>query len=529
LVKTLLFSLLVATSAQALEVVAQIDPVPARVGQRIELTLRVSSDSRQAVEVEDFGLGSFTLIKRAGVSSSTQMTFSGGRRAVVHSSTLRFTLRAPDTPGEHPLGPVKVRAGTQRGQSASVPVRVLGANQPATSPGQPKGDLFVDFSVSPERPYVGEQFTVTAHVYSRVRLEGVADLDFPEAKGIWWEQLENPNRAGSEVVVHAGRRYRRHMVGRIAGFAESQGELILNGGEAVVQILQGDLFFGGLKEKTVLANPILLDVQALPQGVNATQVGRYNVRHGFVPTRLNLGDVIEIKVTVKGQGNIKAFTLPEFKLQQGLRGFTPKREVSMEEGSNPLAGTLNWTLPIQATIPGKHRIEGATLRWFDPGEGKLRSARVGPFEFDVVGELLVPKETPQQAQGSVLTTPQRGPIGGFRAQRPAMAWLAHPSVGLLLALLLLLLWLPRKTDEMALEEGQALGSLESALETALGVPVRGLGRDELLAAAAAALGEAGRRHLEASLDQLDAAAYGPSEQTAEALKSELVVWLGSRR
>ena len=123
----------------------------------------------------------------------------------------------------------------------------------------------------------------------------------------------------------------------------------------------------------------------------------------------------------------------------------------------------------------------------------------------------------------------RGPIGGFRAQRPALAWFAHPVAGLLLGLLLLLIWLPPKAVGVALEESHVLGSLESALETALGVPVRGLGRDELLAAAATALGEAGRQHLEAGLDQLDAAAYGPSEQTAAALKAELVTWLETQR
>ena len=56
--------------------------------------------------------------------------------------------------------------------------------------------------------------------------------------------------------MYSGRRFRRHMIGRIAGFAERAGGLELAGGQAVVQVLQGDMFFGGVKEKTLYANPI---------------------------------------------------------------------------------------------------------------------------------------------------------------------------------------------------------------------------------------------------------------------------------
>ncbi len=519
--------ILIAAPAQALQVVAEIEPAPARAGERVQLTLRVSSDSRAAVKVQDLGLGSFSLISKGGSSSSTQMTFSGGRRNVVHSSVHRFVLRAPQSPGDYPLGPVKVSAGAQVGQSAQVPVRVVSAGDVVRGAKNTSEELFVDFTVDPPEPFVGQQFTVTAHVYSRVRLEGVADLDFPEAKGVWWEQLESPSRAGSEVVVYSGRRYRRHMVGRIAGFAEREGELVLTGGEAAVQVMQGDLFFGGLKEKTLYANPVTLNVQALPPDARATQVGRYSVRHGYIANRLNLGDVIELKVTVKGDGNIKAFPLPEVRLAPGLRGFTPKRDVVMNEGSTLIGGTLTWVLPIQATVPGKHRLQAMDVRWFDPDKQSIRTARVGPFEFDVVGTLTVPKGDPAAQADSGSAHPLRGPIGSFRSERMTASWLAHPGAILILALLVLLLWLPRTVRSVAGPEEIRRGDLELALEAALGVPVRGLGRNELLDQAAQALGVERAAELDEQLSALDAAAYGPSEQTAEAIKARLVVWLGA--
>ena len=69
--------------------------------------------------------------------------------------------------------------------------------------------------------------------------------------------------------------------------------------------------------------------------------------------------------------------------------------------------------------------------------------------------------------------------------------------------------------------------LELALEAALGIPVRGLGREELLEQAAQALGVDRAAELDEHLSALDAAAYGPSEQTAEAMKARLVDWLGA--
>ncbi len=521
-----LLGVLISTPVHALEVAAEIEPAPARAGERVQLTLRVTSNSRQAVNVEDLGLGRFVLVSKGGSSSSTQMTFSGGQRSVVHSSVFRFVLRAPKKPGDYPLGPVKVRAGTQAGQSAQVPVRVISssASVPATS--RASEDLFVDFTVDPEEPYVGQQFTVTAHVYSRVRLEGVADLDYPEANGVWWEQLENPSRAGSEVVVYSGRRYRRHMIGRIAGFAEKSGDLTLSGGEAVVQVLQGDRFFGGMTEKTLQANPVTLRVKELPGGVQPIQVGRYRVRYGYIPDRLELGDVIEFKVTVKGEGNIKAFPLPEVRLPPGLRGFTPKRDVVMNEDTPLLGGTLTWVLPIQATVPGKHRLPAMVVRWFNPDKMDIRETRVGPFEFEVTGTLSNPLDEPTAEATQTESSTLRGPIGSFRARRPALSWLAERSWLLGLFALLVVLWLPRRQIQQQTVEEHRRGELELALERALGVPVRGLGRDELIAQAKKALGPDRAEHLNAQLSALDAATYGPSDRAAEAMKARLVSWLG---
>jgi hypothetical protein len=527
LVNAALLSLLLAASVQALEVTIEIDPVPLRAGQSLDLVVRVTGESRQRVEIKDLGLGEFTLLQTGGTSSSTQMSFGGGARSVSHNSVLRFRLRAPNQPGEHALGPVKVRAGNQTGQSAQVPVRVLGAGQTQQLSGRARGDLFIDFSVEPPQPYVGQQFTISSYVYSRVRLEGIADLDYPEAKGIWWEQLSNPSRAGSEVVVHAGRRFRRHKIGSIAGFAERSGPLLLSGGEAVVQVLQGDHLFAGLNNKTLSANPVAIEVLALPESISATQVGRYSVRHAYVPTQLNLGDVIELKVTVKGDGNIKSFALPELKAPPGLRAFSPKREVVMNEGTAQIGGVLTWTLPIQATLPGRHRIGGSLVRWFDPHSGKLRQAKVGPFEFEVIGKLAV---LPEARPGAAAEPSQiRGPIGGFRSKRPSGSWLRHPLLALLLFFLVALAWWPRRESLAKPEEGTSLGALEEALEKVLGVPVRGLGRDELLRHAAAALGPQHSAELEGRLKALDAAAYGPSEQVAEGLKTELLHWLEQNR
>ena len=93
--------------------------------------------------------------------------------------------------------------------------------------------------------------------------------------------------------------------------------------------------------------------------------------------------------------------------------------------------------------------------------------------------------------------------------------------------MVLLLWWPRKTVRAQAPEEIRRGDLELALEAALGIPVRGLGREELLEQAAQALGVDRAAELDEHLSALDAAAYGPSEQTAEAMKARLVDWLGA--
>jgi hypothetical protein len=440
---------------------------------------------------------------------------------------MRFVVRAPSHPGSYSIGPVSVRAGTRRARSQRVEVQVIAAGAVGTPRTSASGELFAEFTVLPAHPFVGQQFTITAHVYSRVRLEGVSDLDYPEAAGIWWEPLDNPSRAGSEVVLRSGRRYRRHMVGRIAGFAESAGELLLSGGEVKVQVLQGDLFFGGLKDKTLRAHPLALQVRPLPEGVLASQVGAYKVSHGFVPTRLDLGDVFELKVSVRGAGNIQGFSLPAFDLPSGLRAFAPKREVSPQKDANTIGGTLKWTLPVQAMVPGKHRVAPIQVQWFDPATQRIRSHDIGPFEFDVIGTLSVPEARLEDGEGgdSVVV---RGPIGGFRGRQPRLALLSEPLAALGLALLAALAWIPRRRT-VAPEAGPvALGDLEAALERLLQVPVRGLERDAVINLAVIHLGADPAAELAQHLAVLDGAAYGPEAGAAEAAKAEVIAWLEAR-
>ena len=281
-----------------------------------------------------------------------------------------------------------------------------------------------------------------------------------------------------------------------------------------------------MSDKTLRANPVTVRVKALPAGVQPIQVGRYKVRYGYIPDRLELGDVVELKVTVKGEGNIKAFPLPELRLPPGLRGFTPKREVVMNDDNSVLGGTLTWVLPIQATVPGKHRLPAMVVRWFNPDKADLRETRVGPFEFDVTGTLVQTPDEPSQSASGDDSRVVRGPIGSFRAGRTPWSWFAHRGWVLILMGLVVFLWLPRREAHEQTVEEHRRGDLELALEQALGVPVRGLGRAELIAQAQDALGQERAEELDGQLSALDAATYGPSDETAEVMKARLVSWLG---
>ena len=114
--------MLMSAPVKAVEVVAELEPAPARAGEQVQLTLRVTSRSRQQVSVEDLGLGKFTLVSTGGTSSSTRMTFSSGSaqghplqrftRYVSKTRTRRRGPLGPVVPGRHSGGAIGAGSGS---------------------------------------------------------------------------------------------------------------------------------------------------------------------------------------------------------------------------------------------------------------------------------------------------------------------------------------------------------------------------------------------------------------------------------
>ena len=180
-------------------------------------------------------------------------------------------------------------------------------------------------------------------------------------------------------------------------------------------------------------------------------------------------------MTVAGDGNIKAFPLPEVRLPPGLHGFTPKR--GRDEGGCSADRRYDMdALPIQA-VPGKHRLPGLEVRWFDPDKQKERRTIVGPFEFDVVGTL-APPTTADSVRHHRRRLAVYGGRSKFSDSAHSGAWLAHPAWLVVVLMLSVMAWWPQRLGGAPTHEEAQREALELALERALRCPGRGLGREE---------------------------------------------------
>jgi hypothetical protein len=518
-------SLLLTSALAGAAVQVEVDPNQVVAGGKTQMTVRVTGRGR--VDLVDLGLHGFKPLADRGTSRNTMISIVNGRQQVTQQTEFRYILRAPDSTGRHRIGPVQATVGGVTESAPPIDVLVVSADR-AASAQRAEGNLFLRFEVEPPNPYVGQQFTVTSYLYSRVRVEGVRSISFPEAKGVWWVNLDDKTRGGSAVVELGGVAFRRHFLGRTAGFADRAGEVVLAGGSAIVQILDGDLFRGGVTERQIQAEARRVTLRPLPPRVNAQQVGTYRVRGRLDRDSVNVGDIVELTVEVSGAGNIDAFPIPKVDLPEGLRGFSPKRSVESSKDPVTVGGTLTWTLPIQARAPGLQRIPELEVVWFDPAAPGLKRVSVGPFALAVEGSALVPAD-PQPGPGRTMeshASSSFGPVGGLRPAAFRFGS-AHPIWLILLGGLLLGAYWPK----VRVEEGatavapRAAGDVEEALQRVLGIPVRGLTREAIEAAGRARLSPEHAEQLCAQLARVSRAAYSPDEQAEDLVRAELIAWL----
>ncbi len=261
-----------------------------------------------------------------------------------------------------------------------------------------KNKVFLVIEVPKAKLYVNEKSSLTFKLF----IGGVSlrDIELPSFKhtGFTVDQFQKPkqyreNRGGKayEVVELKTFIYPTRAGKLEIGPASLKSNILIRSSErrrrgGLNDFFEDDFFmgsfFGRHKKRpiTVESNKLIIEVLPLPVEGKPENfsgaVGRFDFEASASPAEVKVGDPVTLRMTARGNGNLKAVTMPALDAEENFKLYDP--QIKEEEGIKSLE---------QVVIPRSDKVKGIPeigFSYFDVEEKKYKTITRGPFSLKVI-------------------------------------------------------------------------------------------------------------------------------------------------
>jgi len=378
-----------AAVAQNVEISSVVEPTTASVEDYIAVKITVSGPdaSRAGTPVLDKNTD-FVVVGQPSTSQSFVMY--NFKTSVTKSWT--FHLR-PKKVGAFEVGgaSVTVDGKTFRAEPTKIEIVAGGAQRQPSRPGSSpvpdtqtrNGDdgVFIKTFVDRKDPYVGEQITLTFELYYRLSILTDPEYSQPTTMGFWSVAL--PQITQTTKIIN-NNIYRYNAI-KTALFPTTSGELTI--GEASLTYSYGG-FFSPIRSRELKTKPIIITAKPLPEKGRPANysgaVGRFTLTSSADKTQLKVGEVVTVKVTVTGDGNLDLITSlapPDF---SAFKTYDPKVSETISNSGFVVGGSKTWDYVLMPRYQGKITIGPFSFSYFDPREETYRELETEPIDLTVI-------------------------------------------------------------------------------------------------------------------------------------------------
>ncbi|MDR1097881.1 MAG: BatD family protein [Tannerella sp.] len=326
-------------------------PPAVTMGSQFQLAYVVNVTNAKDFRLPPSLTENFDLLMDPIPSTSRSIQIIGGK-STSSASTSYTCILMPKKEGSFELEPATVKIGNSEYKSNAMTIKVLppnqtaqaqqggggGGNNPASSADIGGENLFMRMIVSDRSVYEQEGFLVTFKlcVAQNLNLTDIADAKFPEFEGFLAQEIELKEH---QLVLENmnGRNYQTVVLKQTVLYPQRSGKIEIGGGKvrAVLRIhnqSRNRSFFDSFFDyqnvaKEVFSQPVTIDVKPLPSGKPASfsgAVGTYTMSSNINKTELKANEAVTIKLTIKGNGNIKLLKNPEVKFPNDFESYDPK-------------------------------------------------------------------------------------------------------------------------------------------------------------------------------------------------------------
>lgn len=321
-----------------------------------------------------------------GPSQSISSSWINGVRS--YSKTYSYTL-APTAQGKFAIRQATITIDGKVYKSLSKNVEVTAAvdkpNDQMSVDDIADDNLHLVAEVSKTSPYLNEAISVVYKLYvsPSINVSNFRPLDNPKYNNFWSQDMPF-TRYDVQNGTYEGKAYRFVILKRVVLYPQKSGQLTIEplSLDVTLEVPSNKRdFFGGRiytqTNKTVSAGKRVINVKALPsEGKPADfggAVGSFEFSVSTSKTTLNASESLQATITVKGNGNLKLFQLPEPSLPGALEVYEPEFNEEVRTTLSGMKGKVSNNYTIVPSFRGKYPIPGISFSYFDPELERYKS------------------------------------------------------------------------------------------------------------------------------------------------------------
>ncbi len=353
------FSIFAFASVAQNKVNLSVEPGTAEIGETFEVTVTSSE-----VGTIDFSKVPNEFIQDYAVKQgSSQQTGINGKTSVVYYYTISGAIK---TPGNYTFGPVTVTDGNQSFVSNTAIINIspkVKMVAGTVTNQQFRDPAFGLIEVNKTTLYEGEPLLIRAKIYARYKPSHVQNYNPYTLRGaVVKHPMGNNTSVKTLVERYKGEEFYTMDYDKNIVFPSGVGKLTIE--PYHLNLHQGYQNFRVFSSKL---NITVLPLPANPPKDFIGAVGDFSVAREIAETNFKQGDVIKMKVVVKGTGNLHNITVPQLNLPKGFTIYgDPVITEDYAVGIRGTEGEVTYEFNIEVTASGKTVLPATTITYFDP-------------------------------------------------------------------------------------------------------------------------------------------------------------------
>ena len=395
--------------AQDAKLTAKVSKNKLGINQRLRIEFSV--DKQGADNFKPPSFKNFKII--GGPSQSVSQSWINGKVSFTQSYTY---IIQPKRKGELMILSASIEVKKKIIKSKPIKIIVLDAVDIPKDPNDPNyiadQNIHLVAEISKSNPYIGEGVYLEHRLYisQNIGIQDFTVTQSPQYSGFWNQDIKVVRLNRPKMGKYNGEEYRYVVLKKALLIPTKSGKLPIDPMKMDIIVSvptgRGD-FFGNaitrnIKKEFSSAKKIItakeFPIEGKPADFNGA-VGDFTFDISLSKNLLKANETSQIKVEVKGKGNLKLFELPAIKTPTELEIYQPERKEKVKVYTTGIQGSLSDLYTVVPQFKGKYKIPNASFSYFNPIERKYHTITTKDFFVDVLeGKELVTNTNSTQKQ-----------------------------------------------------------------------------------------------------------------------------------